>query len=81
MTLLELESRYPLVSWREPQRVTLAGDGTAHYLCRVCVANHGLHRGDIPKLPTDPSTVRRHIEVAHVAAEAAGAPSASPTGA
>lgn len=66
MNVADWESAAPWIDWREPVEVRLMGDDTAHYACRVCIAVVGMRGSDIPRLPTDPEEVRRHMARAHV---------------
>lgn len=79
MTLIELETRFPFIAWRDPVPVMWAGgehpvfpagaSATTLFACRICIANIGLKRTSAHQWQTkeeaDTHIIREHI-VEHV---------------
>lgn len=47
----ELRHRFPEIPWDQPVRVTVIGYGPGRWVCRYCIARHGLRGEEIDQLP------------------------------
>lgn len=48
----ELRQAFPDITWDMPIMLSVIGDETQHYGCRLCIARNGLSAQRIPELPT-----------------------------
>ncbi len=60
----QLEDRWPLIKWRQPIAVTVMGQDR-HYVCRFCIALHGLHAKDVGRWPRTPELFHQHLREEH----------------
>lgn len=58
-----LRGRYPQLHWDDPVPVTVAGVGD-FYVCRYCIARHGLRASAIKETPFAYDTV--DLALAHI---------------
>lgn len=64
----ELKVRYPEIPWDQPVSVSVIGFGPSRFVCRYCIAMHGLRGDQINDsefvFPTREETLD-HIDAAH----------------
>jgi len=73
MTDAELERKMPSIRWREPLPVSVTEDPTdpdspviaSGYLCRYCLAHHGLLAMEVSRLPQTLEQFREHLKQEH----------------
>jgi hypothetical protein len=61
----ELRETYPLISWDEPVQVRVFGHLAGRWVCRYCIALHGLKAVEIGTVPFAYDT--RRDALAHIA--------------
>jgi hypothetical protein len=65
MTETALRQRFPEIAWDEPIKITVGG--YERWVCRLCIATHGLKASDIDRVPYAFKTYEN--AVAHVRGE------------
>jgi hypothetical protein len=58
------EDLYPWIPWRTPLCASPL-DGAALWVCRLCVADHGLRAQDVDLVWPTADAVARHLATAH----------------
>lgn len=64
----ELRARYPEIPWGEPVQVHVLGKPAGRWVCRYCIATHGLTAARIDATPYAFSTrleARTHVQANH----------------
>lgn len=67
-TTEELRSRFPSIEWDEPVRIKVPGGPPGRWVCRFCIALHGLKAAEIDACPFAYATrldARKHIVTSH----------------
>lgn len=60
----ELEKRFPTIPWDEPVQIHIVGNKQGWWVCRYCIALHGLHALQIEHTPF--AFVSREHAVNHI---------------
>lgn len=58
-----LKLRYPLIEWRKP--IVVATADLSRYVCRICIANHGLKSEDVKNWPETRTAFDEHLKQTH----------------
>lgn len=65
---LELQERFPEIPWDQPVQIHVLGKPAGRWVCRYCIAMHGLKAQAIDVTPFAYDTrleALNHIDVAH----------------